>query len=117
MKKYLEIFVGSRGCLEEVEVKKFSNIEEYLEEERVKNVEGLDDEEDEDYRKEIEGYYDWGINLDGDYYLGLGDEEMKVYVDMECDRFVKWKEKFEIGDDVKWNKIEDIKIKELLEGL
>jgi len=113
MKKYLEVFIGSRGYLEGVEVKEFESIEEYLEGESKENKKGLEEEDDED-REEYEGYYDWGIDLDGNYYLGLGDEEVKVYVDVECDRFVKWKEENGIGEDVDWNKIEDIKIKELV---
>ena len=30
MKKYLEVWVGSRGCIENVEEKEFENIEENL---------------------------------------------------------------------------------------
>ena len=30
MKKFLEIYVGSRGVLEGVELREFDNIEEYL---------------------------------------------------------------------------------------
>ena len=116
MKKFLEVYVGSRGLIEGVEERKFENIEEWLEGESKKNMGGLDDEEwdDDEDREEVEGYFDWGKDLNDDYYLGLGDEEVKVYVDMECERFIKWKNEYGIGEDVDWNKIEDKIIKELV---
>lgn len=113
MKKYLEVYLGSRGYLEGVEVKEFENIEEYLEEEKKRNLGSFD--EDEYVDEEDEGYYDWGIDLDGNYYLGLGDEEEKKYIDMESEKFIKWKEENGIGEDVDWNEIEDVKIKDFLE--
>jgi hypothetical protein len=108
MKKYLEIYVGSRGVLEGVELREFDNIEEYLEEKRVRNVEGIEDEDDL-------GLFDWNKEGYG-YVLGLGDEEEKMYVDVESKEFKeyfnsgffslveKWvKEKYD-GD---WNKIDN----------
>jgi len=118
MKKYLEIYVGSRGLLEGVELKEFENIEEYLEVEKEKNVEGVEDEEEL-------GLFDWSKEKFG-YCLGLGDEEEKLYVDVESNEFKeyfnsgffvlveKWvKEKYN-GD---WNKIDDEIIKGLVERL
>ena len=116
MKKFLEVYVGSRGLIEGVVEKEFENIEEWLKKESEEGKEWLEDEEfdDDEYREEVEGYWDWGKDLNGDYYLGLGDEEIKVYVDMECERFINWKNKNGIGEDVDWDKIEDKKIKDLV---
>ena len=117
MKNYLEVFVGSRGILEGVEMKGFENIEEWLEEESKENKKWLEEEEfesDED-REEIEGYWNWGKDLNEDYFLGLGDEEVKIYVDVECERFINWKNRNKIGDDVDWNKIEDEIMRDLID--
>ena len=118
MKKYLEIYLGSRGVLEGVELRESDNIEEYLEKVRVENVEGVEDEEEL-------GLFDWRVESYG-YNLGLGDEEEKLYVDVESEEFKeyfnsgffvlveKWvNEKYE-GD---WNKIEDNIIMGLVESL
>ena len=40
MKKFLEVYVGSRGLIEGVEERKFENIEEWLEGESKKNMGG-----------------------------------------------------------------------------
>lgn len=115
MKKYLEIYVGSRGLLEGVEEKEFENIEEYLEKESKENwnnVWDVNDEMDEDYKSEIESYWSWE-KIDNGYYLGLGDEEIKYYVDMECEDFVKWK-----SENVKsenWNDVNEIVMLDMLE--
>ena len=53
--------------------------------------------------------------MNDDYFLGLGDEEVKVYVDMECKRFIDWKNRNEIGENVDWNKIEDKIIRDLVD--
>ena len=116
MKKYLEVYVGSRGCLEGVELKEFENIEEYLVKESEENMEGmLEGEEDESYREEIEGSWSW--DKDGEkeiYYLGLGDEECKYYIDMEGKKFLDWKEKNEINLDYGCNNIDSKIIRELV---
>ena len=116
MKKFLEVFIGSRGILEGVEEKEFENIEEWLEKESKENREEIGEEfDDEEYKEEIEGYWSWGKDLNDDYFLGLGDEEVKVYVDMECKRFIDWKNRNEIGENVDWNKIEDKIIRDLVD--
>jgi hypothetical protein len=110
MKKYLEIYVGSRGLLENVEVKEFLDIEKYLENEKLENLEGMfDDEDDEDYREEVEGYWNWD-KIDNGYYLGLGDEEVKYYVDMDCEKFKEYNKEGE-----EWNKVENSIIFDLLD--
>jgi hypothetical protein len=116
MKKFLEIYVGSRGVLEGVELREFDNIEEYLEGERVRNVEGVEEDD--------LGLFDWNKEGYG-YNLGLGDEEEKMYVDVESEEFKeyfnsgffslveKWvKEKYD-GD---WNKIDNSIIIGLVES-
>lgn len=117
MKKYLEVYLGSRGYLEGVELREFENIEEWLEKESLENGEGVEEED--------LGLFSWNKEKYG-YCLGLGDEEEKLYIDVESDEFKeyfnsgffvlveKWvKEKYE-GD---WNKIEDDIILGLVESL
>lgn len=114
MKKYLEIYVGSRGFLEGVEMKEFLDIEKYLENEKLENLEGMFD--DEDYREDVEGYWDW--DKDGDkeiYYLGLGDEEVKYFVGVEEDLFKDWSKDLGIVED--WNKVDDKIVYELINKL
>ena len=117
MKKYLEIYVGSRGYLEGVEMKEFLDIEKYLENEKLENLEGMFDEEDnEDYKEEVEGYWSW--DRDGDkeiYYLGLGDEEVKYFVGVEEDLFKDWSK--DLKKVKNWNKVEDKKVYELVNKL
>ena len=90
MKKYLEVWVGSRGCIENVEEKEFENIEEYLKGESDKVLKDM---------KEEGGYEDWEYEMfewnkvgDG-YSLGVGDENEMFYIDMECENFKKFVEK------------------------
>ena len=90
MKKYLEVWVGSRGCIENVEEKEFENIEEYLKGESDKVLKDM---------KEEGGYEDWEYEMfewnkvgDG-YSLGMGDENEMFYIDMECENFKKFVEK------------------------
>ena len=90
MKKYLEVWVGSRGCIENVEEKEFENIEEYLKGESDKVLKDM---------KEEGGYEDWEYEMfewnkvgDG-YSLGMGDENEIFYIDMECENFKKFVEK------------------------
>ena len=56
MKKYLEIYVGSRGYLEGVGEVEKDNIEEWLESESVENKKWIeeDEERDEDVKDELE---------------------------------------------------------------
>ena len=115
MKKYLEIYVGSRGCLEGIGEVEFDNIEEYLEKESVENKKWIEEDEDmdEDYKEEILGYWDWD-KIDNGYYLGLGDEEVKYYIDMESKKFLDWKEKNDIIVDYGVSNIDNNIIRELL---
>lgn len=90
MKKYLEVWVGSRGCIENVEEKEFENIEEYLKGESDRVLKDM---------KEEGGYEDWEYEMfewnkvgDG-YSLGMGDENEMFYIDMECENFKKFVEK------------------------
>lgn len=116
-KDYLEVFIGSRGLIEGVSIKSFENIEDYLEFKSKENLEWVEDEEfeDEDYKKEVLGYWDWGKDVNGDYYLGLGDEEVKMYFDVKCEKFIKWKEKNNVDLEYFIGSIEDNVIRELLD--
>lgn len=116
-KDYLEIYVGSRGLIEDVSIKSFENIEDYLEFKSNENKEWIeeDDEMDEDYRDEILGYWDWGVDINEDYYLGLGDEESKVYIDMKSKKFLDWKEKNKINVEYGVSNIDGNIIRELLD--
>ena len=90
MKKYLEVWVGSRGCIENVEEKEFENIEEYLKGESDKVLKDMKEEggyEDWEY-----GMFEWNKVGDG-YSLGMGDENEMFYIDMECENFKKFVEK------------------------
>ena len=102
-KDYLEIYVGSRGLIEDVSIKSFENIEDYLEFKSNENKESFEDEEweDEEYKDEVLGCWDWNKDVDGEYYLGLGDEEVKYYIDMKSKKFLDWKEKNKINVDRK----------------
>jgi len=121
MKKYLEIYVGSRGCLEGVEMKEFESIEKWLEEESVENKKWIEEDEDmdEDYKEEMLMCWDW--DRDGDreiYYLGLGDEEVKYFVGMEEEVYKKWEKGLDEGsEDWSWNDVDDRKIYELINEL
>ena len=90
MKKYLEVWVGSRGCIENVEEKELENIEEYLKGESDKVLKDMKEEggyEDWEY-----GMFEWNKVGDG-YSLGMGDENEMFYIDMECENFKKFVEK------------------------
>ena len=117
MKKYLEIFVGSRGYLEGVEMKEFENIVEWLENESVENKKWIEEDEDmdEDYKEEILGYWDWD-KIDNGYYLGLGDEEVKYYVDMDSEKFKEWeKKRDDESEDWSWSDLDDREILDILD--
>jgi hypothetical protein len=117
MKKYLEIYVGSRGYLEGVEMKEFLDIEKYLENEKLENLEGMfDEDDDEDYREEEEGNWNWDKDGENEiYYLGLGDEEVKYFVGVEEDLFKDWSKNLGVVED--WNKVDDKIVYELLNKL
>ena len=90
MKKYLEVWVGSRGCIENVEEKEFENIEEYLKGESDRVLKDMKEEGGyEDWEYEM---YEWNKVGDG-YSLGVGDENEMFYIDMECENFKKFVEK------------------------
>ena len=96
MKKYLEVWVGSRGCIENVEEKEFENIEEYLKGESDKVLKDMKEEGGyEDWEYEM---YEWNKVGDG-YSLGMGDENEMFYIDMECENFKKFVEK-ELNEDL-----------------
>lgn len=115
---YLEIFIGSRGLLEGVNVLYFKKggIEEYLEWESDLSKEWYREEEvDDEELEEVLGDYDWGKLENGDYYLGLGEEEIKYYVDFECERFKNWVERNNISIKYGLNYVGEEVIRELLE--
>ncbi len=118
MKKYLEVWVGSRGCIERVEEKEFENIEEYLGVESDKVLKDMREEggyEDWEY-----GMYEWNKVGDG-YSLGMGDENEMFYVDMECENFKKFVEK-ELNEELNgetfwsWKDLVDGKVWDLING-
>jgi hypothetical protein len=115
-KDYLEIYVGSRGCIEDVSIKSFENIEDYLEFKSDENKEWIEEDEfgDEEEKEEILGLWDWGKDIDGEYYLGLGDEESKVYIDMKSKKFLEWKNKNSINVEYGVSNIDSSIIMELL---
>ena len=116
-KDYLEIYVGSRGCIEDVNVKSFDVIEDYLEFKSNENKKGMEDFnefESEEEKEEYLGNWDWNKDIDGEYYLGLGDEEVKYYIDMESKKFLDWKEKNDIIVDYGVSNIDNNIIRELL---
>ena len=116
MKKYLEVWVGSRGCIENVEEKEFENIEEYLKGESDKVLKDM---------KEEGGYEDWEYEMfewnkvgDG-YSLGMGDENEMFYIDMECENFKKFVEK-ELNEELNgetfwsWKDLVETKVWDLI---
>ena len=116
MKKYLEVWVGSRGCIENVEEKEFENIEEYLKGESDKVLKDMKEEGGyEDWKYEM---YEWNKVGDG-YSLGMGDEEEMFYVDMECENFKKFVEK-ELNEELNgetfwsWKDLDSKKVWELI---
>ena len=115
-KDYLEIYVGSRGMIEDVSIKSFENIEDYLEFKSDENKEWIGDDEfeSEEEKEEILGMWDWNKDIDGEYYLGLGDEEVKYYIDMKSKKFLDWKRKNNINVEYGVSNIESNIINELL---
>lgn len=114
-KDYLEIYVGSRGLIEDVSIKSFENIEDYLEFKSNENKEGIEEWEfeSEGEKEEVLGYWDWGM-INEDYYLGLGDEECKNYIDMKSKKFLDWKKKYNINVEYGVSNIDGGIISELL---
>ena len=121
MKKYLEIYVGSRGYLEGIGEVEKDSIEEWLEKESVENKKWIEEDEemDEDLKEEMLGLYDWE-KINNGYYLGLGDEEVKYYVDMESEKYREW-EKKEVDEEINgetfwnWNDLDDRKVLDILD--
>jgi hypothetical protein len=115
MKKYLEIYVGSRGLIEGITEMEFQDIEMFLQDEMNENLEGMewDEDEDEDYIEEMEAMWEWE-KIDNGYYLGLGDEEVKYYIDMECEKFKEWI-KNEGEGAWNWNDLANEKIYDILD--
>ena len=117
-KDYFEVYVGSRGGIEDVGIKSFDVIEDYLEFKSNENKEGMkgfNEFESEEEEEEYLGYYDWGKDVNDDYYLGLGDEECKIYIDMESEKFIKWKERNKINVDYGVNNIDNKIIRDLID--
>ena len=116
-KDYLEVYVGSRGCIEDVCIKSFIEIEDYLEfksNENKESMEGFNEFDSEEEKEEYLGYWDWNKDIDGEYYLGLGDEECKYFIDMESKKFLEWKEKNKINLDYGCNNIDSKIVRELV---
>jgi hypothetical protein len=64
---------------------------------------------------EMLGLYDWD-KIDNGYYLGLGDEEIKYYVDMESEKFKEWeKKRDDESEDWSWNDLDDRSILDILD--
>ena len=123
MKKYLEIYIGSRGLVEGIGEVEFENIEEHLEKEKKSNLDGMWDgygDVDVDYKDEVEGMWNWEKEDNG-YYLGLGDEEIKYYIDMENERLKEWIKGEQLGEELygetfwNWNDLSDEKIHSIVE--
>ena len=115
-KDYLEIYVGSRGMIEDVSIKSFENIEDYLKFKSNENKESIEEDEfgDEEEKEEILEEWSWGEDINGDYYLGLGDEESKVYIDMKSEKFLEWKNRNKINVEYGVSNIDSNIIIELL---
>ena len=115
-KDYLEIYVGSRGGIEDVSIKSFENIEDYLEFKSDENKESIEEWEfeSEEEKEEVLGYWDWNKDIDEEYYLGLGDEECKYYIDMKSKKFLDWKEKNSINVEYGVSNIDSNIIRELI---
>ena len=115
-KDYLEIYVGSRGMIEDVSIKSFENIEDYLEFKSNENKEWIEEDEfgDEEEKEEILGMWDWGVDIDGNYFLGLGDEEFKNYIDMKSEKILEWKNRNKIYVEYGVSNIDSGIINELL---
>ena len=117
MKKFLEIYVGSRGLIEGVTEMELDEIETFLQNEMNENLKGMhwDEDEDEDYKEEMEGLWEWE-KIDNGYYLGLGDEEVKYYIDMENERFKEWLKGEQLAEELygetfwNWNDLSDDKV-------
>ena len=119
-KDYLEIYVGSRGLIEDVSIKSFENIEDYLEfksDENKGSVEEWEFESEEE-KEEVLGYWDWNKSddIEGEYYLGLGDEECKYYIDMKSEKFLEWKNRNKINVEYGVSNIDSNIIRELVQN-
>lgn len=103
MKSYLEIFLGSRGEIENVEVVS-GDVESMVKKEYDDFV---GDGEDE-YVNEFSSFEenDWG------WVIGLGEEDSKYFIDMSDKKFIEWKNK--IGDVKNWNDVNNSDIDDLI---
>lgn len=101
MKNYLEIYLGSRGVLEGVEMVGREDIERYLEIKSEENKSFIEEGDEEEL-----GNWGWEKLKEGVYDLGLGEEEKKFYIDIELKEYKEW------GKD--WMNINENDIQELL---
>ena len=89
MKKFVEVFVGSRGCLEEVNlVESELTLNEYYES-KVNSIKDemrvdCEDDEDFDFMTEFVGVEDY----EGFSVVGLNEEEYLVVFDFEVNKEV-----------------------------
>jgi hypothetical protein len=116
-KDYFEVYVGSRGGIEDVGIKSFDVIEDYLEFKSNENKEGMkgfNEFESEEEEEEYLGYWNWNKDINGEYYLGLGDEECKYYIDMKSKKFLDWKNKNKINLDYGCSNIDSNIVRELV---
>ncbi len=109
MKKFVKVFVGSRGIIEEVEVVKIS----YDEIEQTSSIifqSMIDGEEDDEDREEMEEYVEEFCTIDVDknkgvVFVGLNEEECEYWIDCDmygddCEKLV---ELFESGKESEFN--------------
>ncbi len=102
MKKFVELFVGSRGCLEEVKlVETYFTLNEYYEDvvEKIKDEmkEDCEDEDDLEFMTEFVGVEDY----EGFSVVGLNEEESLIVFDFDVNKEVceKLLELFENEDE------------------
>ena len=88
MKKFVKVFVGSRGIIEEVELVEI----EYnsILDRSLKIFEEMVEECDDDEREEMEEYVEEFCNVEVDrekgvVFVGLNEEECEYWID--CDRY------------------------------
>lgn len=113
MKKFVKVFVGSRGIIEDVELVEIE-YNDILDRSLKIFEEMVDDCDDEDDRLEMEEYVEEWCNVDVDrergvVLVGLNEEECEYWIDCDmyendCDRLV---ELFE-NDDCDSNEFHDI---------
>ena len=109
MKKFVRVFVGSRGFIEDVEVveQSYEGIEG-MAREHFDNM--LDDELDDEEREEMESYIDEFCSVEvkedeGLVFIGYNEEECEYWIDCDmygddCEKLV---ELFESGKESEFN--------------